>query len=105
MRPISTILTTLGAALAVAAPATAASPGPTTVTAERPDIGRVEAHIDNSDQAIGVISRLVRPQGDEAECYGICYGSSSSRPVAWRCGPRQACDLDCAFNPPVGGCR
>ena len=76
------------------------------LSAERHDIGRVETRIENYDQALGVVTRLTRSLGIEAECDGVCFfPSSSSRPLSWRCAPTERCDLDCNVNPPVGGCR
>ncbi len=75
------------------------------LTAEQPGVGRLETRIDKYDQALGVTTRLSRPLGAETECEGVCYFPNSSRPVAWRCGPTQSCELHCAVNPPVGGCR
>jgi hypothetical protein len=75
------------------------------LTAEQHDIGRVETRLQKYDQALGVITRLVRPLGADAECQGVCFFPSSSRPVSWRCAPNAGCDLHCDVNPPVGGCH
>ena len=75
------------------------------LSAERPDIGRVETRIQKYDQALGVITQLSRPLGEETECQGVCYFPSSTRPISWRCAPKERCDLHCAVSPPVGGCN
>jgi hypothetical protein len=75
------------------------------LNAEQPDIGQVETHIRKYDQALGVVTRLSRPSGAETECYGACFYPSSSRPVSWRCAPKESCELHCDVNPPVGGCQ
>ncbi len=75
------------------------------LSAEQRDIGRVETRIQKYDQALGVVTQVIRPLGSETECNGICYFPSSSRPVAWRCAPKETCDLHCNVNPPVGGCN
>lgn len=75
-----------------------------TVTAEQKDIGKLRTRIQKYEEALGVIVQLVRPDLADVECNGVCYFPSSSRPVAWRCGPGKTCDLHCAVNPPVGGC-
>jgi hypothetical protein len=72
------------------------------LTAEQHDIGRIETRLQKYDQAIGVVTRLVRPLGANAECQGVCFLPSSSRPVSWRCAPNASCDLYCDVNPPVG---
>jgi hypothetical protein len=75
------------------------------LTAEQHDIGRVETRVQKYEQALGVVTRLSRPQGDETECNGICFFPSSSRAVSWRCAPNDSCDLHCDVNPPAGGCH
>jgi hypothetical protein len=75
------------------------------LSAEQRDIGRLETRIQRYDQALGVVMRLSRPQGDETECNGICFFPSSSHSVLWRCAPNDSCNLHCDVNPPVGGCH
>jgi hypothetical protein len=75
------------------------------ISAEQPDIGRIETRIEKYDQALGVVTRLARPLGAETECNGVCYLPSSTRPISWRCAPAERCDLHCSVTPPVGGCR
>jgi len=75
------------------------------ISAEQPDIGRVETRIEKYDQALGVVIQLTRPLGAETECHGICYFPSSTQPTSWRCAPQQRCDLHCTVSPPVGGCE
>jgi hypothetical protein len=94
----------IGWGLAAVSPALAQqSGGP--ISGEQRDIGRVDTHIQKYGQALGVVSRLRRPLGAETECYGICFFPSSSRPISWRCAPRDNCDLHCDVNPPAGGCH
>jgi hypothetical protein len=90
--------------LAASVPALAQQSG-RRLDAERHDIGQVETRIQEYNQALGVVTRLKRPLGAEIECNGICFFPSSSRPVSWRCAPKEVCDLHCDVNPPVGGCR
>jgi|GEM_PF-1587189 hypothetical protein len=92
-----------GVLLAAAGEPAAQSSAP--VTAETGEIGRVETGIERYDHALGVVTGLRRPSGAETECYGICFYASSSRAVGWRCAPQENCQLHCAVNPPVGGCR
>ena len=75
------------------------------LSAEQRDIGRLETRIQRYNQALGVVTQLRRPLGDETECNGICFFPSSSHPVAWRCAPNDSCNLHCDVNPPVGGCH
>ena len=75
------------------------------ISAEHPDIGRVETRIQKYDQALGVIAQLVRQLGAETECQGVCFFPNGQRPVSWRCAPKSKCDLHCDINPPVGGCK
>jgi hypothetical protein len=101
------LLAALGAAsgaIAAAMPG-AAQQASDRLAAEQRDIGRLEVHLQKYDQALGIVTRLRRPLGDESECNGICFFPSSSRGVAWRCPPEAACELHCSVNPPVGGCR
>jgi hypothetical protein len=79
--------------------------GGNAITAEQRDIGKVQARIEKSDQALGVVIQLARPGGANIECNGVCYLPSSSKPVGWKCEPAKKCDLHCAVNPPVGGCN
>jgi hypothetical protein len=79
--------------------------GGNAITAEQRDIGKVQARIEKSDQALGVVIQLARPGGANLECNGVCYLPSSSKPVAWKCEASRKCDLHCAVNPPVGGCN
>jgi hypothetical protein len=88
-----------------AAGAAFAQEGGNRLTAERPDIGRLETQIQKSDQALGVVIQLSRPLGAETECRGVCYFPSSTQPTTWRCAPQEKCDLHCAVSPPVGGCE
>lgn len=98
-------LAAVGCAVFAALPAIAQQSG-SHLSAERRDIGRIEIRIEHYDQALGVVTRLTRSLGIEAECDGVCFfPSSSSRPLSWRCAPTERCDLDCNVNPPVGGCR
>ena len=98
-------LAAVGCAMFAALPAIAQQSG-SHPSAERRNIGRVETRIEHYDQALGVVTRLTRSLGIEAECDGICFfPSSSSRPLSWRCAPTERCDLDCNVNPPIGGCR
>jgi hypothetical protein len=96
-------LATIVVAFLIGGPAVAELAGGR-ITAEQPDIGRLETRIQKYDQALGVVSQLIRSPGAETDCQGVCYFPSSSRSVSWRCAPRQRCDLHCAVNPPVGGC-
>jgi hypothetical protein len=75
------------------------------LSAEQRDIGRIEARIQKYDQAVGVVTRLVRSPDAETECVGTCFLPSSSHSVSWRCAPKNSCELHCDVNPPVGGCR
>ena len=79
--------------------------GGNATTAEQKDIGRVQIHIEKSDQALGVVIQLARPSGANVECNGVCYLPSSSKPVAWKCEAARKCDLHCAVNPLAGGCN
>jgi hypothetical protein len=99
----SALLATVLAAFLIGGSAVAQQAGGR-MTAEQPDIGRVEARIQKYDQALGVVSQLTRPLGGETECQGVCYFPSSTQPISWRCAPKQRCDLRCTVNPPVGGC-
>ena len=94
----------IACALAAALPALAQQPAGR-IGAEQADIGQVETRIQKYDQALGVVSRLSRPSGAETECYGVCFFPSSSHTVAWRCAPKETCDLHCDINPPAGGCQ
>ena len=104
MRFIILGLSAIGVALLAGLPALAQQSAGR-LSAEQADIGRVEASIQKFSQALGVVSRLSRPLGAVTECYGVCYFISSSRPVSWRCAPRETCNLHCDVNPPVGGCH
>jgi hypothetical protein len=75
------------------------------LSAEQQDIGRVETRIQRYDHALGIVSQLTRPLGAETECTGVCYFPSSTQPIAWRCAPKERCDLHCGVSPPVGGCN
>lgn len=97
------LLSGIGWALVAATPAWAQQGG-RGLAAEQRDIGRLETHIRNYGQALGVISQLTRPLGAETECQGVCYSASSTRPVSWSCAPNEQCDLHCLASPPVGGC-
>jgi hypothetical protein len=99
----SALLATIAVAVLIGSPAVAEQMGGR-ITAEQPDIGRVETRIEKYDQALGVVSQLTRPFGAETDCQGVCYFPSSSKSVSWRCPPKERCDLRCAVNPPVGGC-
>jgi hypothetical protein len=103
MRSSALLATTIVAAVLIGGPAVAEQAGGL-ITAEQPDIGRLETRIQKYDQALGVVSQLIRSPGAETDCQGVCYFPSSTRPVSWRCAPKQRCDLHCAVNPPVGGC-
>jgi hypothetical protein len=100
---LSAILSALVCVVAFGAPARAEQAGGR-ISADQPDVGRVEARIQKYDQALGVTIQLVRPLGAQTECNGVCYLPSSTRPISWRCAPKQRCDLHCAVTPPVGGC-
>jgi len=78
--------------------------GGNATTAEQKDIGRVQTHIEKSDQALGVVIQLARPCSANVECNGVPL-PSSSKPVAWKCDAARKCDLHCAVNPPAGGCN
>jgi hypothetical protein len=93
------------ACLLLGDPASAQQAGGNAITAEQKDIGKVQARIERTDQALGVVIQLVRPGGATVECSGVCYLPSSSKPVAWKCSPATKCDLHCAVNPPIGGCN
>ena len=104
MRILSLSLAVL-ACLLFPDPGFAQQAGSNTVTADQKDIGKVQARIDKSDQALGVVIQLARPGGANVECNGVCYLPSSSKPIAWKCASATKCDLHCAVNPPVGGCN
>lgn len=93
-----------GSLAAAVLPATAQQSG-AYLSAKQPDIGRVEARVQKYDQALGVVTRLIRSPEADTECGGTCFFPSSSRSVSWRCAPRSSCELHCDVNPPVGGCR
>jgi hypothetical protein len=93
------------ACLLLVEPGVAQQAGGNAITAEQKDIGKVQARIEKSDQALGVVIQLARPRGANVECNGVCYLPSSSKPIAWKCEPDRKCDLHCAVNPPVGGCN
>jgi hypothetical protein len=101
---IPAALLVITGAIAISSPALAQQPaaGP---TAAQPEIGKLETRIQEYDHALGVIAELRRPLGAEVECDGICYYSSGTRETSWRCAPTERCELHCAVNPPVGGCR
>jgi len=103
MRSSALLAMTIIVAVLISGPAVAESAGGR-ITAEQPDIGRVEARIQKYDQALGVVSQLTRPFGAETDCQGVCYFPSSTKSISWRCAPKQQCALYCAVNPPVGGC-
>ena len=93
------------ACLLIPDPGFAQQAGGNATTAEQTGIGRVQTRIEKSDQALGVVIQLARPGGANVECNGVCYLPSSSKPIAWKYEPDRKCDLDCAVNPPVGGCN
>jgi len=99
----SVLLSAIGWAL-LAGTSAFAQQGGRGLEAEQRDIGRLETHIRNYGQALGVITQLTRPLGAETECEGVCYSANSSKPVSWSCAPTQRCDLHCLASPPVGGC-
>jgi hypothetical protein len=104
MRVRAACILGIGFVLAIGSPVQAQQSGGG-ISSEHREIGRVDAHIQKYDQALGVVSRLRRSFAAETECYGICYFPSSSQPISWRCSPTANCDLHCDVNPPVGGCR
>ena len=104
-RDLPVTLAVAGCVLAAVVPPAAAQQSGTHLSAEQRDIGRVEARIQKYDQALGVVTRLVRSPEAETECDGTCFFPSSSHSVSWRCAPKNGCDLHCDVNPPVGGCR
>jgi len=75
------------------------------ITADQKDIGKLQVQLQKHDQALGVVSQLLRPQAASVECNGVCYLPNSSRPIAWKCDPGRRCDLHCTVSPPVGGCN
>ena len=74
------------------------------LSAEQRDIGRLETHIQNYGQALGVITQLTRPLGAETECQGVCY-LAKQQPAD---GMELRADAEVRFalsaSPPVGGC-
>ena len=76
-----------------------------TITAEQKDVGKLQARIEKFDEALGVVVKLARQHGENAECTAVCYYPTSSKPIVWRCAPDRKCDLHCTVNPPVGGCN
>jgi hypothetical protein len=102
--PASALLAAIVAAFPTGGQALAEQHG-RQITAEHPSIGRVEVQIRKYDQALGIIGQLVRRQGAETECQGVCYFPNSARSIAWRCAPKSKCDLHCDISPPAGGCR
>jgi hypothetical protein len=104
MRAFVAFLTMLEGILAAVPPAAAQRAG-ASLSAEARDIGRLETRIQKYDQALGVVTRLIRAPDAETECQGTCFLPSSSRSVSWRCSPNSGCALHCEVNPPVGGCR
>lgn len=74
------------------------------ISADQHEIGRVEVRVQRYDQALGVVTQLVRPLGAEVECQGVCYYPSSAKPATWNCAPKRTCSLHCGVNPPAGGC-
>jgi hypothetical protein len=82
-----------------------AQPPDRVLSAEHKDIGKLETHIETSEQALAVISALRRSPGDNVECSGTCYFPSSRKALAWQCGPGQSCSLLCTMNPPASGCK
>ena len=75
------------------------------ITADQKDVGKLQVQVQKHDQALGVVSQLLRPQASSVECNGVCYLPNSSRPIAWKCDPGRRCDLHCTVSPPVGGCN
>jgi hypothetical protein len=104
MRAFVASLTMLAGILAAAPPAAAQRSG-ASLSAEDRDIGRLETRIQKYEEALGVVTRLIRSPDAETECQGSCFLPSSSRSVSWRCAPNSGCALHCEVNPPVGGCR
>ena len=104
MRILGLSLTALCCVLA-AAPGVAQKASGDTIAADQIDIGKVQARIVKYDQALGVVTQLARVHGANIECNAVCYLPTSSKPIAWRCGPDKKCDLQCTVNPPVGGCN
>ena len=92
------------ALIAIERPAAAQQAG-TRLSAEQRGIGRIEVRVQKYDQALGVVTRLLRSPEAETECQGACFLPSSSHSVSWRCAPNNGCELHCDVNPPVGGCR
>jgi hypothetical protein len=99
------LISAMLAYLLLAEPGSAQQASGNTIAAEQKDIGKVQTRIEKSEQALGVVIQLARPGGADVECNAVCYLPSSSKPIAWKCGPAKKCDLHCAVNPPVGGCN
>jgi hypothetical protein len=105
MKIVGSSLSLLLACLSLPEPGSAQQAGGNATTAEQTDIGRVQTHIEKSDQALSVVIQLARPGGANVECNGVCYLPSSSKPVVWKCEAARKCDLHCTANPPIGSCN
>jgi hypothetical protein len=105
MMRILALLAVLVLCLSIAQPVVAQKAGSDTITADERDIGKLKARIQKYDQALGVVLQLARQHGENVECNAVCYYSTSSKPIAWRCAPDKECDLHCTVSPPVGGCN
>jgi hypothetical protein len=77
----SALLATIAVAVLIGGPAVAEQIGGRIATEQR-DIGRVETRIQKYDQALGVVIQLTRLTGAEAECQGVCFFPSSTRPTS-----------------------
>ena len=75
------------------------------INAEQKDIGKLQTHIAKYDNALGVVSQLIRSADRNVECNGLCFFQNGNKNVSWSCGPKKACDLYCNVNPPVGRCN
>jgi hypothetical protein len=106
-RPVWAFLVsvTIAGCILAAASSAMAQRGAAQLSAEQRDIGRIEARVQKYDQALGVVTRLIRSPDAETECGGTCFFPNSSHSVSWRCAPNNRCELYCDVNPPVGGCR
>lgn len=75
------------------------------ISAEQKDIGKIQTQIQKYDNALGVVSELIRSAERNVECNGLCLFQNGSKNVTWSCGPKKVCNLFCGVNPPVGGCK
>ena len=93
-------------ALAYADPIVAVAQTKDVAAMELMDIGQLQVHIENFDQAVGVVSQLARSTAAQTvECRGTCFFSNSSKDVIWSCGPGRICRIHCLAVPPAGDCN